>query len=351
MIEIIKDKKAWVEQLAMVELLDFYHTYDYHHLSKNDDELPILIKYTDGLTSLLLPLLVRDIENSNYKDATSVYGYAGTLAINIDEQFKKENFHKELNTYFNDNKIIAVFSRLHPFIEHQEAIHDGLGTITSLGKVIYKNLGDSLEVQRAQYNRRLKTYINKSRKLCTVIEGNIEEHLDAFIHLYLENMKRVDADESYFFETDYYHRLLSSNDYKSKLMLCKHNETQEIIAGAIFIKTGNIVQYHLSGLDEEYFDLNPIKLIIDEIRIKSTLDGYKYLNLGGGKGSEEDSLFKFKSGFSKDFKTFKVWKHIVDEKTYRNLTNNRLETPLAENDDLYSGFFPAYRAPIKACLS
>ncbi len=349
MIEIIKHKKEWNEQLAMVKHLDFYHTYDYHHLSKNDDELPILIKYTDGLTSLVLPLLLRNIDNSDFKDATSVYGYVGVLALNIDKQFKKENFHKELNAYFNENKIIAVFSRLHPFLEHQEEIHEGLGTITALSKVVYKDLSETLEDQRAKYNRRLKTYLNKSRKVCTVIEGKIEENLESFIDLYLENMKRVNADESYFFDTDYYYRLLTSSDINSKLMLCKLNETQEIIAGAIFIKTGNIVQYHLSGLSEDYFELNPIKLIIDEMRIESTNEGFKYLNLGGGRGSKEDSLFKFKSGFSKDYKTFKIWKYIVDENAYRILTENHLGTQL-ENDDLDIGYFPAYRSPIKVSL-
>lgn len=345
MIEILNDKKEWSEQLAMAENFDFYHTYDYHQLSKNDDESPILLKYTDGTTTLVLPLVIRPIENSNYKDATSVYGYAGLLVLHLDEQFNKEKFHEELITFFNENKIVSVFSRLHPFIEHQEEIHQGLGTITELGKVVYKNLTDSLEVQRAEYNRRLKTYINKSRKFCTVIEGNLDEHLDAFIQLYVENMKRVDAEDRYFFDTDYYYRLLSSDDYDSKLMLCKHNETQEIIAGAIFMKTGNIVQYHLSGLSDDYFDLNPIKLLIDEMRIIATNEGFKYLNLGGGLGSKENSLFKFKSSFSKDFKSFKIWKYIVDEKAYKILSDKHLASQ-SESENLDLGFFPLYRSQV-----
>ncbi|WP_179353689.1 peptidoglycan bridge formation glycyltransferase FemA/FemB family protein [Winogradskyella vidalii] len=348
MIEVIKDKKTWSELLAKVENSDFYHSYDYHELSKNADESPVLIKYTDGITTLILPLLIRDIENSIFKDATSVYGYAGLLALHLDNQFEKENFHNEFKTFCYENKIVSVFSRLHPFIDYQEKLHEGLGTITALSKVVYKDLSESLEEQRAKYNRRLKTYLNKSRKLCTVIEGNIDEHLESFIHLYTENMKRVDADDSYFFDNDYFYKLLSSEDIDSKLLLCKYNETQDIIAGAIFIKTGNIVQYHLSGLDEDYFELNPIKLIIDEKRIQSTNEGYKYFNLGGGRGSKEDSLFRFKSSFSKDFKTFKIWKYIVDENTYVSLTENHLGTSI-ENDDLSSGYFPAYRAPIKAC--
>ncbi|BAO77485.1 peptidoglycan bridge formation glycyltransferase FemA/FemB family protein [Winogradskyella sp. PG-2] len=338
MIEVIKDKKDWNEQLALVEHFDFYHTYDYHHLSKTDDESPVLVKYTDNGTSLMIPLLIRSIENSDYKDATSVYGYAGVLALNIDEAFEKENFHKELNTFFKTEKIISVFSRLHPYFEEEEGFLEGLGSITTLGKVVYVDLSEPIDIQRQKYSRRLKTYVNKANKSCTVIKGNIEDHLETFIELYHENMKRVNADENYFFSNDYYKRILSSSDLNSELLLCKHNETEEIIAAAIFIKTGNIVQYHLSGLSENYMDLNPIKLIIDKERIKSTEEGYEFFNLGGGRGSEEDSLFKFKSSFSKSVKEFKIWKHIVSEDIYKTLSEKHLKAGIETN------FFPAYRA-------
>ena len=169
-------------------------------------------------------------------------------------------------------------------------------------------------------------------------------------NLYEENMRRVDADDSYFFSDKYYQEILSSDDFESVLKLCIHNETQSIIGAAIFIKTGDIVQYHLSGLSEDTYEVDPIKLIIDEARIEATDEGYKIFNLGGGRGSNEDSLFRFKSGFSKDFKDFKVWKYIVDEEAYKNLVKNRLGT--TEDIELsYSGFFPAYRAKLEVTAS
>ncbi|WP_369993551.1 GNAT family N-acetyltransferase [Winogradskyella sp.] len=348
MIEAIKDKKVWREQVALVANSDFYHTYDYHHLSKNEDEDPVLVKYSDEKTLLLIPLLVRDIPNSDYKDATSVYGYAGPIVQQIGEQFNVDNFQTEFNSFLNDNNIVSVFSRLHPFIEHQERILNGLGTITALGNVVYIDLTDTIENQRAKFNRRLKTYLNKSRRSCTVIEGNVEEHLDAFIKLYHQNMERVDADESYFFSEEYYRGILSSNDYESELSICIYNETQEIIGASMFMKKGDLVQYHLSGLSEEHFDLNPIKLILDEMRIKSTQEGYKCFNLGGGLGSNEDSLFRFKSSFSKDFKEFKIWKYIVNEDVYNNLVAQKLDANYGEDIMQKDNYFPAYRSLIKA---
>ena len=340
MIEVIKEKKDWNNQLTLARHSDFYHTHDYHHLSKKEDESPILIKYTDDKTSIVLPLLVRPIDKSEYKDATSVYGYAGVLALHIDDGFKKEKFQAELNSFFISEKIVSVFSRLHPFFEKEETLLEGLGSITKLGKIVYIDLNEPVDIQRQKYNRRLKTYINKANKLCTVIEGNTKVHLEAFKELYHENMRRVDADDSYYFSDAYYSKILSSDDFNAELILCKYNETDEIVAGAIFIKTGDIVQYHLSGLSEEYMDLNPIKLIIDKVRIKATEEGFKYFNLGGGRGSEEDSLFKFKSGFSKSIKEFKIWKDILNQDVYNTLAENHLGT------DTKIDFFPAYRAKL-----
>src|SRR5690606_32892853 len=108
MIEVIKSKEHWNAELSLINNIDVYHTYDYHHISKNNDDTPILIKYTEGKTTLLLPMLFRPIENTNYNDLTSVYGYAGILSSKIDEQFDKKKFHNDLSTYFVENKIISV---------------------------------------------------------------------------------------------------------------------------------------------------------------------------------------------------------------------------------------------------
>ena len=345
MIEIIKDKKRWNEQLSLITSghLDVYHTYDYHQITKKETDTPILIKYSDGDNSLVLPLIIRAIENSDYKDATSVYGYAGILTLHLNGNFDKENFHKELNAFFKDYKIVSVFSRLHPFLENQESLLEGLGTITTRGKVVYIDLNDTLENQRKMFNKRMKTYLNKSRKTCTVIESKLKSDLDSFIDLYHENMKRVGADESYFFDNSYFYQLVGTEDFNTKLMLCIHDETQTIIGGALFMEKGSIVQYHLSGLNEEFNDLNAIKLIIDEIRIKKSNRNFKYLNLGGGRGSDEDSLFAFKRCFSKNFKDFKIWKYIVNENAYRMLVEDQFESSL-ESVVENTSFFPAYRS-------
>ena len=84
-------------------------------------------------------------------------------------------------------------------------------------------------------------------------------------------------------------------------------------------------------------------MLIDEMRIKATKENFKYLNLGGGLGSSEDSLFRFKSGFSKNFKEFKLWKYIVNDSVYTELTIRNQQGLHSSNNDNINAYFPAYR--------
>ena len=83
-----------------------------------------------------------------------------------------------------------------------------------------------------------------------------------------------------------------------------------------------------------------MKLIIDEARLLANSKNLTYFHLGGGVGgSDDDSLFKFKSGFSNLNYVFKVWKWIVDEKKYDAITEMK-----CSGKEINPNFFPQYRS-------
>ncbi|MER3376655.1 MAG: GNAT family N-acetyltransferase [Allomuricauda sp.] len=340
---VIQDRNAWTQVIDQCEQADFYHTYDYHQISKKTGESPILIQYEKGDAFIALPLLVRDIEGSTLKDATSVYGYAGPVGKNIGPDFKNEQFRKQLNEFLKDNQIVSVFSRLHPFITKQDAILRGIGKIVPHGNVVNIDLTQSLEQQKQQYNRRLRTYINKEAKEYDIIDGVQEKYVDEFIGTYCENMKRLHAKPNYFFGKQYFYKLLGSGRIHAELLVAQHKKSGDFAGGAIFTKNNGTVQYHLSGVKSEYFHLNPIKLLIDHVQKKCTEEGCVNFNLGGGlNGQDDDSLFYFKSGFSKDFRKFCTWQHIVDDTQYEKLLKQK-EVQNATEINKNSCFFPLYR--------
>ena len=341
MIKIIKEKEVWDRLVRKCIQADFYHTYDYHHIAKNKGEEPVLIHFSGtNKTNVLLPLLIRDIEGSSFKDATSVYGYPGPIVENPVSDHDYSQFQNEIQIFFKEQGIISIFSRLNPFLPEQVNVLQGLGNIEELGSVVYLDLTSPLDEQWASYHKRLRTYINKSRSMYWIKQAKDMKDLDAFIALYYENMQRVNADTAYFFDKTYFVDLLNCSDFNSEILLAIDKTTNEAVGGAMFTKKNSIIQYHLSGACGSFLSLNPVKLLIDEMRIKGTEENYEYFNLGGGVGSKKDSLYYFKSGFSKKSMPFKVWKFVVDQNNYDDLVQ---QTEHMRPGDRPYQYFPLYR--------
>ena len=338
MVEIITEKDNWNSTLSEFSLFDTYHTFDYHMISKSEEETPILIKYVENEVIIAIPLLLRSIENTIYKDATSVYGYSGPLTKGITSDFDNSHFAEVLINYFIKNNLISIFSRLNPYISNQSEILTNIGEISQLGKVVNIDLKLDKDIQRQNYHRRLKNHINKSRRNCNIIKASTAQEMNSFIEIYNENMIRVNAKKSYYFNKAYFSELFKSKDFETEIFLATEKSTKEIISGAMFFKKNGIIQYHLSGTKNEYLHLMPTKLLIDEMRINATDDGYNIFNLGGGlAASGDDSLFKFKSSFSDDYRPFFIWKLITNQKAYAEVCKkNKIK-------NTESNFFPLYR--------
>ena len=335
-IELIKTKERWQEVLASVETFDFYHTYDYHMLSKKEDETPVLAVYQQDNQTVALPLMTRPIPGTDLFDATSVYGYAGPLMSQPDGDFDKQGFGKLLREYFAESNIISVFSRLNPYIPHQSDILNGLGAVKTIGKVVNIDLTKTLDEQRSQYRRDTRSRVNKARRMCSVRKAETEADVEIFVDIYIETMQKLNADDAYFFDRKYFFDFLSCDGFDTDILLAIDNETGEVAAGSMFVMTNNIIQYHLSGTRTEYMKIAPSRLLLDEMRILGTEKGYHYFNLGGGYQSKEDALFNFKSSFSEDIRNFQIWTFITDEEVYEDLSR---KAGVADTD-----FFPAYRA-------
>ncbi|WP_445381932.1 GNAT family N-acetyltransferase [Robiginitalea sp. IMCC43444] len=332
MIEIIRNKKEWNAVLSKCKVFDTYHTYEYHQLYKRDGQ-PVLLTYSSNRTVIALPLLIRTIPGTDFKDACSVYGYTGPISNLDDISFAPEAYQTELLTALKKLEIVTVFSRLHPFITGQRFLIKSLGKIEDTGKVVYVDLNLPEKTQFSAYNRRLKSYIRKGRSQFEVIQSNNAANIAIFKAIYEENMLRVGARPSYFFYEQYFKELLRSSEFTASLFLLKDLESGEVASGGILIEKNGFAHYHLSGTKREFLKESPSKLLIDEMRLKAMANGNHIYNLGGGKGAGNDSLFHFKSLFSKETKPFCTWKLIVDEKIFRALNVEQHST----------NFFPPYR--------
>jgi len=330
----LDQKDQWNEIIRSMAQYDFYHLAEYHQLEYSGQSL--LLYFSSKETKIALPIVLRSIYGTEYKDITSVYGYAGPLSNreNPDEQTIKK-FHTELLKFFDLHKIVSVFARLHPLFMNQEFLLSGLGEIVDTNQTVAIDLSLTEQEQKRQYSRSVKNQINRlMRKNVIVKKAETKEDVDIFIYIYRENMKRVNASEMYFFPDDYFYQFMEN--LPSSLFLAYYEE--KAISGSLLTTCNNIVQPHLSATLNEYLRWSPLKLVWDTIRIDAIKKKEKWMHLGGGVGGTNDSLFQFKAQFSHLWFLFKTWRYIHNKEIYTQLISEKHPDRIPN-----SSFFPLYR--------
>ncbi|QFG53730.1 GNAT family N-acetyltransferase [Chryseobacterium sp.] len=327
------DSPDWDSVVRQAEQFDFHHT-SYFHQIDNDFQSKLLY-FKQGESFIALPIVIRPIPDTDYFDITSVYGYAGPIYKFQNDGARdslKRFFREKFIEFCRDLNIVSVFSRLHPLISQADLL-TGLGKVIDLNKTVAIDLTISPEEQRRAYRKSLKSELNQlRRKSYRVQHTESKEEIEHFISVYYETMDRVEAGRNYYFNNDYFLKFLNNPSFDARLLVALDGE--KVIAGAIFTFAGKIMQYHLAGTSNKYISDTPMKLILDEARLIGNDSAATTMHLGGGVGGQDDdSLFRFKSGFSKKFKQFSIWNYIVNEEVYQKLSAGK------ESAD----FFPLYR--------
>ena len=344
------DAPGWMEVLGQCDEYDFYHLPEYHALAgRRGEGVGRLFVCHDHGSTIALPLLIRSVgdveglEAGAFRDASSVYGYCGPIASRRDlPQKLVEAFRDELTAELRRLNVVAVFSRLHPLLS-QTGLVSGLGECHTLGQTISIDLTQSADAQTAAIRPGHRYEIRKLRKQgIECVHDEDGRYLDAFIDLYAQTMRRVGAADDYFFEPAYFRSLMQ--DLRGTFHLFVALLNGDVISGALFTECRRIVQYHLSGTRDAFVKQAPTKLILDTVRIWATERHQRVFHLGGGVGSREDSLFRFKAGFSDRRHEFSVWRWIVMPDAYDDLSARKEAWGKARGFvPVASSFFPRYR--------
>lgn len=332
-VEKIVDPSHWREILGSLPAYDFGHTYDFHRISQiNGEGEPVAFSVIDSVTGPrgFWPLLRRPIVGTSDFDFTSVYGYAGPLfAADADPDATAAL----LISAIEKSGEVTLFSRMHPlYAGRLSGNHIGL----KISDVVVIEVGKDEDVAR-QYRGSHRREIGKS------IEAGIEleiceaaNNVDEFHHIYAEAMSALHADQFYCFDKTYIADMASAQDFETIVITARLNNIP--VSSSMFIVTGAVMQYYLSGTTAGHRKLSPAKAIIAEAHRLAVKRGLQYLVLGGGVGAARDPLFEFKAGFSKLTMPFHVTKRILNARRYAELRASA-GAPADTN------FFPAYRAP------
>ena len=324
-----------------------FYQYDVYWLSGyvkafklHGDGEPIIICYEGESVRGINVVMRRDIATDakftgkipkgRFFDFSTPYGYGGWI---IEGENTKELF-SAYEKWLDDNGIVSEFVRFHPMLKNHEKCN-GFYEVIRLGEVVHMDLA-SPEVIWDNIISKNRNVIRKAVKNgVSIYNGRFPEIFKAFKEIYDGTMDRDDAEEYYYFKEDFYKSVLEDLPQNAQVFYAKKGG--RIIAAAIMIGANGRLNYHLSGSLREFSSLAPTNLLLYNAALWGCANGYKTLYLGGGVGSGEDSLFKFKRAFYRgDLNRFHIGKRICNRENYLYL--------LQISGDCNSDFFPQYRA-------
>lgn len=309
------------------------------------DGEPLLFYYSDEKTRGINVVMRRDISSSpllldkvpadTYFDFATPYGYGGWI-IEGDETETLFQFYQD---WCKNNNIVSEFVRFHPVIKNHDRCMDTYDVIP-LGEVVAMDLSTP-ELIWENITSKNRNVIRKAVKNdVSIHNGRSSELYEQFRIIYNSTMDKDEADTYYYFRPEFYESILMDLSENAQVFYAVKDE--KMIAASILLKANGRVNYHLSGSLREYSSLAPTNLLLYTAAQWGNANGCKTLYLGGGVGSEEDSLFKFKRAFYKgELLRFYIGKMIFSQQLYQKLLSL---CSMDDRHDKHSSFFPAYRA-------
>lgn len=337
----VEQAEEWDAVVCTFKEYDVYWLCGYVKAFKiHGDGEPLLFYYEGNNTRGINVVMKRDIAtderfsgkipDGQFFDFATPYGYGGWII----EGDKTEELFEAYSKWMEENGIISEFVRFHPMVKNHEKI-SCFYEVIQLGEVVHMDL-KSPQTIWSNITSKNRNMIRKAIKNgITIYNGRYPEIYEKFRVIYNGTMDKDKADEYYYFKPEFYEAVLNELPYNAQVFYAvKRNE---VIAASIIIGANGRLNYHLSGSLEEYKSIAPTNLILYQTALWGYNNGYRTFYLGGGVGSEEDGLFKFKRSFYKgELARFCIGKKIFNQDKYKELVNIRSSI---ENEE----FFPMYR--------
>lgn len=352
----LEKDKEWESIVKSFKNYDIYYLPNYvKAFWYHGDGIPTLFYYVNEEIRGINVVMIRDIgadgifedniPRNTYFDMITPYGYGGFKLEGNITKASIDDLNEEYTSYCFKEGIISEFVRFHTFF-HSEKELNHIYNIRELGKTITMKLGSHDQI----WNNLISKNRNMVRKAknagINIYQGREPSLYDKFKSLYYQTMDKDNAKSYYYFSEKFFNSILMDCKYSSLIFYAVIDG--KIIAMAIILFVGKTMHYHLAASDANYKHLAPTNLLLYEVACFGSENGYEMFHLGGGLGSKEDSLYKFKSSFNKDGgNPFFVGEKIFNKLMYDQLVAIRSKSIEINGDEKkIDTYFPYYRAPM-----
>jgi len=301
--------------------VDTYFTENYVKLYASDSEKAICFYYINDDFCLLFPFLKRTFlfQGQEYHDFETAYGYGGPLWNRDVSEFIEMGLVC-FSQLCKREHYVAGFIRFHPLLnnqKHSEIVAQIIPERRTIDIDLHENIEDIWMHEIHTKNRNVIKKGIKSGLVFHLDENFV--HLEEFIKLYNHTMNKVSAEDFYYFSKEYYNRFVHLITHS---FLAYATFDDKIVAAALFFYSNKLGHYHLAGSDRNYLKISPNNFLLWNVAKEMRTRGIERFHLGGGNNADEkNSLFCFKSRFSKHTNQFYIGKMIFDAETYSNICN------------------------------
>ena len=298
------------------EKKDIYFLEEYVKLYENESGKALCAVCSEDENILLMPFIRKEIDG--FYDFETAYGYGGPISNTDDAEWINKALCS-MQAFLKEEKYICGFIRFHSLLENASLCEKQITTCFDRNTVAIKINLPEAEIWANQITSKNRNMIRKAEKNELVYKAEYDfASIDEFITLYNTTMRRLKAEDFYFFNNNYYKNFIDK--FQGKDFLGTVRKEGKLICAALFMYSGNYGHYHLEGSNHDYSNLAANNLLLWKTALELGKLGVKEFHLGGGYNSDtNNSLLKFKKSFSNNLKNFYIGKWIFNPNKYMEL--------------------------------
>jgi serine/alanine adding enzyme len=351
----LEQPERWERAYARAGACDVFYRHGYARLCAYAGEgEPLLFAYEDGAGGQVLyvflrrtlqanPLAARAGLRGDWADLiTPTAGYGGPLC-NLPHAQLLHGFRREFDAYCRSTGVVSEFIRFHPVLRNYRYLDADLAVLYDRETVCIDLTLPEEELWlrlHPSHQRNVRKARQRGLEL-RVLEGREAlAQVEAFFCLYAETMLRLGARRPAFYSADCLQRhfeFLGSGALLGAVFL-----EDRMLAGALCLREGALLHYHLGGSREETLHLGSNVALFHGLALWGQRNGLAAFHLGGGHRGR-DSLFQFKHRFNPGGT---LGLHVGRKVHHPDAYTRLVGAWMYQHGQLSTGsWFPAYRAP------
>jgi hypothetical protein len=321
---------------------------------------PCLAVYSDADGFVIQPFVRRPLKTllflegatdaASFWDIANAYGFGGPVS-NIDDPARCRQLYSRFDEAFSvwceAEQIASEFAVLHPFLAgHQRMLIGDSVALRHEKDVVFIDLSEGEPGIVSGINRGHRSSISKARRAGLRVE-KVEPNADnlaLFDELYRATMTRRQAASRWLVPDCHFGRHVEHLGPQRVSLFFAY--VGDAVESAFFvIGDFETAYYHFAGSRLNFPELRAANLTMLETALWAQKAGYRRYHLGGGVSSRsDDSLLRFKAGFSERRAPLYTYFRIRNKAVYDELSKRKRAYEVATlGAESKSDFVPVYR--------